>query len=109
MPYYLALVVHNLILCYESELNLEEDTARLNLLESEVEALRQLCADLLHLNRQERQDTGRKPLLKPSDIPVLELRQLKGVEEGRLSVFLAQVEDCATQVRAQSRGVLLLA
>ncbi len=78
----------------ESELSPEEDTTRLNLLESEIEALREVCAELLQLNKQEKQDAGRKPLLKPRDIPVLDLGQLKGVGEGRLAVFLAQVEDC---------------
>ncbi len=66
-----------------SELNSEEDTVRLYLLESEIEALLEVCAELLQLNTQERQDTGRKPLLKPCDIPVLELGQLKGVEGRR--------------------------
>ncbi len=90
-----------------SELNLEEDTARLNLLESEVGALREVGAALLQLNRQERRDTGRKPLLKPRNIPVLELEQLKGVEgEGRLAVFLAQVEDCTKEADERKRIVL---
>ncbi len=90
-----------------SELSLEEDTARLNLLRSEVEASREVCAEFLQLNRQERQDTGRKPLLKPRDLPLLELGQLKGVEgEGRLAVFLAQMEDCAREADERKRTVV---
>lgn len=51
--------------------------------------------ELLHYN-QERSSRDIKPLLKPRDIAILELRHLRGVEgEGRLEVFFSQVEQCS--------------
>lgn len=64
-------------------------------LQREVEQLKQACADLVEVNRY-RVRNEPKPWLKPRDIPILELGQLKGVEgEGKLSTFLSQIEQCS--------------
>ncbi|MPD03355.1 hypothetical protein E2C01_098988 [Portunus trituberculatus] len=67
-------------------------------LEDEVQHLKGICADLLAMNHQlwdNRSTHSGKPLLKPQDIPVLELHGLKGEGEGNLSVFLTQEGNCS--------------
>ena len=81
--------------------------SRMEELEQEVETLRVLCLDLAQVTREARQDRQQKPLLKPRDIPVLELGQLKGVEgEGKLGIFLSQVENCSLETEERKRIVM---
>ncbi|MPD05972.1 hypothetical protein E2C01_101747 [Portunus trituberculatus] len=78
-------------------------------LEDEVQHLKGICADLLAINcqlRDNRSTLSRKPLLKPQDIPVLKLHSLKGVEgEGNLSVFHTQVKNCSDNNEERQRIV----
>lgn len=61
-----------------------------NNLEMKVDALRDCVYDLLQEVRENRERPASVPvkcLMKPRDIPVLELRHLSGVRVGRLAVF----------------------
>ena len=77
------------------------DQRKLSVLEREVDELQRCLQDVLS-DRQSRVippefSRPSKTFIKPRDIPVLELRQLRGVEgAGRLTVFLSQVESCTT-------------
>ena len=80
----------------------QKDERTMRNLEKEIEGLERTIQSMwTHINQEKKQV---KPLLKPRDIPVLELRHLSGVEgAGRLGVFLSQVENCSqdTQERQQ--------
>ena len=68
------------------------DRERMNTLEREVDALQQRLQQVM----DDKRNALVKSFMKPRDIPVLELRQLGGVEgTGRLTVFLSQVESCS--------------
>ena len=77
-----------------------ETRAQMRLLEREVEELQKSIQNI-HIERatarvQADNETLVKPFMKPRDIPLLELRQLSGIEgAGRLTVFLSQVESCS--------------
>ncbi len=88
------------------EQNGNKDMDRMEELEREVETLKTICGDLIRVTRQVEQTKERKPLLKPRDIPILELSQLKGVEgEGKLGIFLSQVENCSLDSEERKRIV----
>lgn len=54
-----------------------------------------------------RLETDRKPLLKPRDITIFELRHLRGDEgDGRLGVFFSQVEQCSQNWEERQRIVM---
>lgn len=79
-------------------------------LEKEVDALERKVRSLLtELQDREQVDPPEKfskPLLKPRDIPILELKHLSGVEgAGRLGVFLSQVENCSRDTRERQQIV----
>ena len=77
------------------------DAAVVHELEMEVDTLRHCIQDLvLELREKDRKEapveTPSRVLMKPRDIPVLELQHLRGVDGiGRLEVFLSQVENCS--------------
>lgn len=87
------------------------DTEGMSRIEAEVEGLKETCRELIRINRDLRERAEAplatiKPLLKPRDIPILELNQLKGIEGGgKLTVFLAQVENCAIGIEERQRIV----
>ena len=73
------------------------DQGKMESLEREVDHLRHCVEDLLcELHHREPTPPLERPVktfLKPCDIPVLELRQLSGIDgAGRLAVFLSQIE-----------------
>ena len=81
-------------------------------LKNEVDELECQIQNLLrNINQRSQNASSQNPiqpvvkhLLKPRDIPILELRHLSGVEgAGRLGVFLSQVENCSdsTEERQQ--------
>lgn len=90
---------------------LSEDIGRMQRLADEIDVLKDMCRELICINRDQKEQLARqvepsKPLLKPRDIPVLELDQLKGVAgEGRLSIFLSQLEECAFSTHDRLRMV----
>ena len=99
------------------QLKVEQDlTARdkVELLEREVEELRLLVQNTFE-GRRRRDDEPTlvgpvKTLLKPRDIPIMELSQLKGVEgAGRLAVFLSQVESCSSDAEERQQIVQMRA
>ena len=76
------------------------DQVKMESLEREVDNLRHCVLDLIfEMRRREPAPSLERPVktfFKPCDIPVLELRQLSGVDgAGRLTVFLSQVESCS--------------
>ena len=55
----------------------------------------------------ERQEFVSKPLLKPRDVPIMELWHLRGEEgEGILGVFFSQIEQCSQDWEERQRIVL---
>ena len=81
-----------------------------SLLEMEVDTLRSCVHDLLlevKENREKVASNSGKCLMKPRDIPVLELRHLQGVEgAGRLEVFFTQVESCSLDNKERQQMVM---
>ena len=75
----------------------QPDHQLVNQLESEVRELKEVCKGLVEMSKMRVEQPSVKSWIKPRDIPVLELTQLKGVDgEGKLSAFLDQVEMCAS-------------
>ena len=87
------------------------DAAVIHELEMEVDTLRHCIQDLVMeiRDRDSKETPADKPsriLMKPRDIPTLELKHLRGVEgSGRLEVFLAQVENCSSDNRERQQIV----
>ena len=78
---------------------MDELKHQVNLLENSVSEL------VRHIH--ETRELDRKPLIKPRDIPVLELRHLRGDEgDGRLGVFFSQIEECSQNTEERKRIVL---
>ena len=76
-------------------------------LEKEVESLRGEIKHLVRACTEQKSNPSSKSLLKPRDIPVLELDHLQGVEgEGRLKVFFSQVEECSPHERERQKIVM---
>ena len=81
----------------------------MNLLEMEVDTLRSCVHELFREVKESREkvaSNSSKCLMKPRDIPVLELRHLQGVEgAGRLEVFFTQVESCSVDNKERQQIV----
>ena len=88
------------------------DAAVVSKLEQEVDSLRHCVQDLFVELQQRSQPQTEKPirhLMKPRDIPTLELQHLKGVEGiGRLEVFFSQVESCSLDNQERQQIVQIL-
>lgn len=95
----------------ETVITLEEDaviTDPMDTLEQEV-ALAQEQVKVLseELKKVKLESPPSKPLLKPRDITLLELKHLQGLEaEGRLNVFLSQVEAASNIFEERKRIVM---
>ena len=80
---------------------------KMNDLEKEVEELKGAYRSLIGDYNRQMVHSSYKSLLKPRDIPVLELTHLQGVEgEGRLKVFFSQVEECSLDERERQKIVM---
>ncbi|KAG0716198.1 hypothetical protein GWK47_010273 [Chionoecetes opilio] len=74
-------------------------------LEQEVERTEETL-ELLLRNKGEEKEARRpvRSLIKPRDVRVLNLSDLQGIEaEGRLKVFLSQIESCSEDVEERKR------
>ncbi|KAG0723362.1 hypothetical protein GWK47_005543 [Chionoecetes opilio] len=77
-------------------------------LEQEVERTKETVGSLLK-NKKEEQEVRRpvRSLIQPRDIRMLNLSDLQGIEaEGRLTVFLSQVESCSEDLE-ERKGILM--
>ena len=69
----------------------EKEKGEVDELRRKIDMLQDSMDQLVRI-LQKGQGLERKPLLKPRDIPILELEHLQGVEgEGRLEVFFSQI------------------
>ncbi|KAG0700926.1 hypothetical protein GWK47_025431 [Chionoecetes opilio] len=78
-------------------------------LEHEVERTKE-TVELLLRNKGEEKEVRRpvRSLIKPRDIRMLNLSDLQGIEaEGRLTVFLSQVENCSEDLEERKRILML--
>ena len=77
-----------------SDVQKEINALQFDILQKQIDSLHQTVTGALNLVGSTVPVV--KPLIKPRDIPILQLRQLRGEEgEGRIGVFFSQVEQCS--------------
>ncbi len=81
--------------------------AKMEALGREVDELKGDVQTLIGELKKHTTISPHKPLLKPRDVPILELSHLQGVEgESRLRVFFSQVKECSLDDSERQKIVL---